>query len=476
MSANWVLEFEEGTSLLSLANRLNLPEGEVVLGVANTLWDWGEGDRAIPLLERYLSKDGDIIDLQMAYLRCLMSEGAEDKLKIRQAVSGLHTSFRKKRGNRPPIGHTQHDRRGDRPLKLGFVCTYSNLAPVRYSLVPMLKALDHSRFHVSFFSLNQEGMPELDEVCDEHIVLLNADVHEICRGIQERKIDILFDLNGILREDFPYEIFALQPAPVQAGWWNTPFSCGMETVKYFFMDRTMLLPEHDDMFTENIIQIPGNATICYQLSDQYPVHPLPFLSEGIFTFASFTALFKINDVVLDTWAKILSGSANSRLLIKCRGASMPRFQKRVDSIFEAHKIDPQRIFLMEEETFDAMMLRFAGVDLCLNTYSYGAGTTTLNAIWQGVPTMSMTGSFPHARGAASMMVDCGLADFVAPDREGYIQGAIEHSKNPKRLEEVRPGLRDHVKVNSTWLNPERFARNFEAACQSAWGDWIGVGV
>jgi protein O-GlcNAc transferase len=471
MSSDWVQAFEQGESVLSLANRSNLPESSIVLGIANALWDWGESDKAIPILEDYLARDVDHV-LQMAYLRCLMSIGIEDKLKIQDAVNNLHASFRWRAKSHPCLERRPYDLRRDRPLRLGFLCTYSNLAPVKFSLVPMLRALDHSNFYVCFFSLNQGGDPLLNEVCDEHVVLQNMDVQSICKQIQDRDIDILFDLNGILREDFPYEVFALQPSPIQAGWWNTPVSCGLETVKYYFMDRLTLTPDYDDMFKEKIIGIPGNATLCYQLSDEYPLSPPPCVREGIFTFGSFTALFKVNNVVLDTWAQILNGSSNSRIFIKCRGATSLRFQNRFIPILEKFEIDLKRIFLMEEETFDVMMARFSLVDLCLNTYSYGAGTTTLNALWQGIPTMTIAGKIPHARGTASMMTDCGLEDFVACDQEGYIQGAIRHSKNPERLSEIRQKLREHVKVHSTWLNPDRFARNFEDACRLAWHDWI----
>lgn len=471
MSSDWVQAVEQGESILSLANRLNLPENSIVFGIANTLWDWGEADKAIPILERYLARDPDHV-LQMAYLRCLISVGGEDKLAIQQSVSDLHSSFRRRFQNHSVSDYGQHDMQRNRPLRIGFLCTYSNLKPVEFSIVPMLRALDRSKFNAYFFSLNQEGHPLLDEVCDEHVVLLDMDAHGVCRKIQEKGIDILFDLNGILRDDFPFEVFAMRPAPIQAGWWNTPLSCGIETVKYYFMDRSMLTPDHDDMFSEKIIGIPGNATLCYQLPDDYSLTPPPYISEGIFTFASFTALFKTNDMVLETWARILKGSHNSRLFIKCRGATSLRFQNRLVPILEKFGIDLKRIFLMEEETFDVMMSRYSLVDLCLNTYSYGAGTTALNAVWQGIPTMTVAGALPHARNTASMMNDCGLDDFVSGDQEGYIQGAIKHSIRPELLAEIRPVLRDHVKANSTWLNPEKFTRNFEQACRLAWHDWI----
>ncbi|HAF44191.1 MAG TPA: hypothetical protein DCK83_04405 [Gallionellaceae bacterium] len=471
MSSDWVRAYEQGESIHLLANRSNLPETAVVLGIANTLWDWGEAEAAIPLLEKYLARDADHV-LQMAYLRCVISMGVEDKLAVQHAVGNLHSSFKIRFPNRPHIEHGRHDMQRDRVLKVGLLCTYSNLKPVEFSIVPLLRALDRSKVRAFFFSLNQEGHPLLDEVCEEHVVLLNLDAQGVCKEIQAREIDILFDLNGILREDFPYEIFAMQPAPVQAGWWNTPLSCGLETVRHYFMDRSILTPDYDEMFKEKIIEIPGNATLCYKLSDEYPLTPPPYVSEGVFTFASFTALFKINNVVLDSWAQILNGSPNSRLLIKCRGATSARFQNRLNPIFDKYGIASDRVMLMEEETFDVMMSRFSWVDLCLNTYSYGAGTTALNAVWQGIPTMTIAGKIPHARGTASMMKDCGLDDFVAFEQAGYVQGAIEHSINPGRLAEIRPMLREYVKTNSTWLNPDRFARNFEAACRSAWHDWI----
>jgi protein O-GlcNAc transferase len=135
-----------------------------------------------------------------------------------------------------------------------------------------------------------------------------------------------------------------------------------------------------------------------------------------------------------------------------------------------HNVNHDRIFFQEDEPFDAMMGRFAAVDLCLNTYNYGTGTTTLNAVWQGVPTLTFRGRY-YANGTAAMMVDCGLDDFVVADREAYIQQAVRLADNPKRLIDARPLLRDHVRTYSNCLNPRRFVRNFEQACLNAWADW-----
>jgi protein O-GlcNAc transferase len=457
-------------TISSIAKLCACAETDVALEVANQYWLWGEPERALPLLEDQLARF-DSAPLQMAHLRCLISLADENRTAVKSAIANLQAILRVRVGAQAGLALPEVDRRTDRKLRLGFVCTYSNLKPVELSLVPMLRAIDRSRFHTSFFSLGQQGHPALGEVCDEHVVLVGETPAAACEAIRRRKVDVLFDLNGILREDFPVEIFGLRGAPVQAGWWNTPVSCGLDSVQYYFMDRSILTAANHDLFTETIVEIPGGATLCYELSDREPVAPAPYLTSRTFTFGSFTALFKTNDVVLDSWAQILARVPHTRLYIKAAGSTSERFRSRLARALERHAVDGRRIACEEVDTFDVMMARFAAVDMCLNTFNYGTGTTALNAVWQGVPTLTFNGSLHYARGTASMMVDCGLDDFVVPDREAYIQKAVRLAAFPARLLEVRPLLRDHIRCYSTWLSPERFVRNFEQACVNAWTDW-----
>jgi len=457
-------------SIASLAKICALPETDIVLEAANQYWLWGEPERALPLLEDQLAR-ADSAPLQMARIRCLISLAEENRTAVKSAIADLQAILRARLGGQASLAPPEIDWRDDRKLRLGFVCTYSNLKPVELSLVPMLRAIDRARFHTSFFSLGQQGNPALGEVCDEHVVLMGETPAGVCEAIRRRKIDVLFDLNGILREDFPVEIFGLRGAPVQAGWWNTPVSCGLDSVQYYFMDRSILTASNHDLFTETIVEIPGGATLCYELPDREPVAPAPYLSSRTFTFGSFTALFKTNDAVLDSWAQILARVPHTRLYIKAAHSTSERFQRRLARVLGRHGIDRRRITCEEVDTFDVMMTRFAAVDLCLNTFNYGTGTTALNAVWQGVPTLTFNGSLHYARGTASMMVDCGLDDFVVPDVEAYIQKAVRLSAFPARLLEVRPLLRDHIRCYSTWLSPQRFVRNFEQACVNAWTHW-----
>lgn len=459
-------------SLAQIAVALSAPLDEVAVAAANQYWLWGEGDKGLALLEPQLERQPSH-PLQMAYLRCLMASGRESKAALKHAVAGLQATLRKRvrDGARKLAALVPSQVAPDARLRLGFVCTYSHLKPVEFSLVPLFRELDRRRFHTTFFSVGQSGHPALDEVCDEHVTLLDANPAAAAQAIAARRIDLLFDLNGILREDLPVEIFEAQPAPLQAGWWNTPVSCGLDTVQRYFMDRTILEPHNDDLFTETIVAIPGRATLTYELPDTYPLTKSPCAHGAEFVFASFTATFKLNDVVLATWADVLRRAPRACLLIKAAGAKDPRFVARIGGIMDAHGVASNRVFLDDVDTFDTMMGCYEMVDLCLNTFNYGAGTTALNALWQGVPTLSFPGELQYARGTASMMRDCGLEDFVVASREDYIEAAVRFAHDPRRVIEVRPLVRAHARAYSTWLNPARFARNFEAACSAAWSDF-----
>jgi len=144
-------------TIASLSRLSGHPEADLVLAVANQYWSWGEAERALPYLEHQLGRAGDAT-LQMAHLRCLISLADENRTAVKTAVGALQSILQRRAAGQATLAPPEVDPRSDRKLRLGFLCTYSNLKPVEFSLVPMLRAIDRSRLtyyapHRSFRSL-----------------------------------------------------------------------------------------------------------------------------------------------------------------------------------------------------------------------------------------------------------------------------------------------------------------------------------
>jgi predicted O-linked N-acetylglucosamine transferase (SPINDLY family) len=292
---------------------------------------------------------------------------------------------------------------------------------------------------------------------------------ELAGLIEELAIDLLVDLNGFSNPD-RLRLFALRPAPVQVAWFNHFATSGMSCFDYLLGDRHVFRLEEAEFYAENVEQLSGSY-LTFQVSYPVPdVVPAPCQRLGHLTFGCFAPQYKITTSVIEAWSRILRACPETRMVLKNKSLGKPAAREFVHGQFARFSIPAERVVLEGPAEHYAFLERYAEIDIALDTFPYNGGTTTMEAIWQGVPVMAFTGDRWAARISTSILREAGLAEFVAPDLEGYVARAIALARAPEapaRLDSLRRTLRDRLRTCSV-CDVRTFARNIEDAYLDIW--------
>jgi predicted O-linked N-acetylglucosamine transferase (SPINDLY family) len=250
-----------------------------------------------------------------------------------------------------------------------------------------------------------------------------------------------------------------RPAATQIGWFNMFATTGMDAFDWLVGDGSVIRAEEEAFYSERIFRVPGSY-LAFEV--RYPVPeiaPPPSLANGgAITFGCLGSHYKMTDSVLAAWAAILHGAPTSRLYVK--NGALEDESTRLDFVkrLAALGIAPDRITLSGRSEHFAFLDAYRHVDIALDTFPYNGGTTTSEALWQGVPVLSFQGDRWASRTSASLLNAAGLQDWLMPDRESYMHQAIALADNPPDL----TALRQRWSAGS----PETLCRSLEAFYQN----------
>lgn len=287
--------------------------------------------------------------------------------------------------------------------------------------------------------------------------------------IHEDGIDILIDLSGHTGDN-RLPMFAWKPAPVQVTWLGYFATTGVAAIDYLIADP-WTLPESEELsFSETIWRLPETRLCFTPPAILLNVTPPPVLANGHITFGCFNNLTKMNEQVVALWARILSAVPNSRLYLKARALGEAAVQQSVMKRFAEHSIDPQRLTLETYVPRANYLEAYNQIDIALDPFPYTGGTTTVEALWMGVPVLTLAGRQFLARQGVGLLMNAGLPEWVASDQDDYLSRAIAHASDTQRLASLRAGLRQQV-LASPIFDASRFAKHFETALRGMWEKW-----
>ena len=247
-----------------------------------------------------------------------------------------------------------------------------------------------------------------------------------------------------------------------------PGTTGLTAMDYFFADRFFVPPgKFDDQFTEKIIRLPAVAPFLPS-KNAPPVGPLPADANGFVTFGSFNRLNKINVATIALWSALLRALPNSRMLIA--GIPASGAPNTLIESFAREGIPRQRLEFHARSDMDTYLGLHQRIDLCLDAYPYNGGTTTLHALWMGVPTLTRAGETVAGRTGAFVLSHVGLDAFVARDDAEFLAKGIAWASNLAVLSDIRIGLRQRF-LQSALAQPELIAAGVECALRTAWRRW-----
>jgi protein O-GlcNAc transferase len=361
-----------------------------------------------------------------------------------------------------------NDRNPDRRLRIGYVSPDFREHPVGRFLLPLLANRDKSHFEI--FAYAQVAAPDaitqrLQSQVDGWRSIITLSDAKAADLVRDDQVDILVDLalhtarNRLL-------VFAHRPAPIQVSFAGYPGTTGLQTIDYRLTDPYLDPPGNNDSFySEKSIRLPDGFW-CYDPGPgDVAVNELPAGEGNGVTFGCLNNFAKLNESVLTVWAAILRACPNSRIVILAGGGEHRR--RTVASL----GVNPTRVQFVDSSPREQYLAQYHRLDLVLDTFPYNGHTTTCDALWMGVPVVSLADRPAVGRGGLSILSNIGLAELVADSKAKYVQIASELAANLDRLAELRRTLRQRMTA-SPLMDAPQFARNMEDAYRQMWRDWI----
>jgi len=355
-------------------------------------------------------------------------------------------------------------------LRVGMMSGDLRKHSVGYFLEGLLTHIDQARIELvayPTYGVEDELTTRIHKYFSAWKPLVGLTDEAAARRIHDDGVHVLVDLSGhTCKNRLP--VFAWKPAPVQITWLGLPATTGMAEIDYVLGDPRAIPTAFEDQFSEAVWRMPESYLCLGVPTSQVKVGPLPVLSTGYMTFGSFNNLAKMNDAVVSTWARILNSVPDSRLLLKTKQLREPAVCDRTFQRFADLGIAPDRLLLSKTTASrDDHLAAYNRVDIALDTFPYPGVTTSAEALWMGLPVLSMRGDRFMSSTAGSIAHNAGLPDWIAADENDYVAKALAFSSNLERLATLRAGLRQQV-LASPLFDAPRFAKHFEDAL---WGMW-----
>ena len=426
---------------------------------------------ALDILAEGRKRCPDAFELESAELfalNCVEEVSAEELFQ-------RHASYGKRLERHKParFGFSGNSRDPGRRLRVGYVSSDLKRHVVSQFLLPLLEERDRSAIEVHCYSTgdtsdDMTGRLRAQSDAWHDAGLMNSE--QLADLIHGDRMDILIDLTGHSGVS-NLEVFAQAPAPIQASWLGYLNTTGMTRMQYRLTDNFCDPPDLTDRHhTEKLVRLP-HSQWCYRAYVEVDFErEAPVRKNGYVTFGSFNHGMKITGGVRKLWGEILGQLPASRLVV----AGMTDERAREDFLrdLERSGVDRARITIFPYIAPEEYFRLFGRVDIALDTMPFSGGTTTCDALWMGVPVITLPGTKSWSRSASSVLANLGLDDWIAASEQDYVRKAVRFAAEPLAIAELRQSLRSRM-LRSPLMDRKQFVRDVEAAYRGMWHSWCG---
>lgn len=368
-----------------------------------------------------------------------------------------------------PLRHRAR-RTNSRKLRIGYVSPDLRKHAVAAYLLPVLESHNRDQFEIACFAeiaKEDEVSRRIQKHVDSWMLSRGLSDQQLADRINEQQIDILVDLAGHTRGN-RLPVFVHRPAPIQVTWLGYPNTTGLDCIDYRLTCNIQDPEGHSSYHTESLVRLPFGS-FCYAGPDSNTeVNERPAIGNRNITFGSLHRPFKINDGVLDCWSRVLEQVKNSRLILLNTNFSEDRANQML-RFFESRGIAASRIDIRSCFQGDTHLTTYHEIDIALDVFPWAGGTTTLEALWMGVPVVALSGDRRAARSTAAIVHHVGHPELLAKSIPEYVQLAANLASDVRRLEQYRRRLRNDVR--ETVANPQRFTKSLEDCFRTMWENW-----
>lgn len=364
----------------------------------------------------------------------------------------------------PPVHVT-----GRSKLRIGYLSADFHAHPAGHLYEAMFPHHDRSRYEVFAYSNKayaDDVTHRIASSVDRWSVVIGDSDDELVRRIRADEIDILVDLLGHT-PGHRLKAFARRPAPVQATWLGYFGTTGMSQMDFVLADRHVLPERHESHFVERPARMPGCLYVFQP--PKLPIEPnaLPARTNGHITFGCFNNLSKISSAVVDLWCEVLRALPSSRMILNRWPFTSEKVCREYRWMFETNGIQASRIELRATKGREEYFRSYHDVDLMLDSFPFGGGTTTSEALWMGVPVVSLSAERFVGRMTESILHTVGVSELLPTDAADFVRMARDLAGDLPRLNAYRVTLRERA-VTSPLCDLPTYTRDLESTFEWMW--------
>jgi predicted O-linked N-acetylglucosamine transferase (SPINDLY family) len=459
---------QESIQCLEHAVELEPGSADAQNNLGNALLVAGRLDRALSVFRTALGLDPNYAPAVSNYLFALNYDPAIEPERLAQE----HRTWAGRLEASLPTA-AGHDNTPDpeRVLRVAYVSPDFRRHPVTAF---MLAVLTHgNRNRMATILLADVTVPDattrrLESLADGWHDTTGMSHEQLADLVRRERIDLLVDLTGHTSGN-RLGVFARRPAPVQVSYLGYPTTTGMSSIQYLLTDEMVDPAGEDRLYTEALVRLPGGFSCYTPLDDTPAVSALPAPGSGRITFGALQTLAKLNSQVLALWARVIRQVPGSRLLI-ARDVLTGQIAREVADRLLAAGLKPDDFELRHEFPPGGHLALYREIDIALDSFPWSGHTTACEAMWMGVPTVSLVGQRHAGRMVASVLSQAGLGDWLASDADGYVSIAARAAGDLDSLAALRSGLRQRMAA-SPLCDAARFANELEQAYRGMWTAW-----
>lgn len=442
--------------------------------LGNVLKDTGALDEAVECYRRAIACDSAnlVAHCNLAYaLTFQLDDGYAILAECRRLAERHETPL-----NPTPTVHA-NARVPHKRLRIGYVAADFRDHCQSLFTVPLLAHHDHGAFEIVCYSSVERPdalTRRLAGYADRWREVREFDDDTLSDAIREDGVDVLVDLTMHMADGRPL-LFARRPAPVQVAWLAYPGTTGSTAIGYRLTDPWLDPIDaalSDDRYSERSVRLPDTFWCYDPLTDEPAATALPAGQAGRLTFGCLNNPCKLTEQTIRLWARVLAAAPESRLMLM---APQGRARIRLLDRLKAQGIDTARVECVPFRPRAEYLRTYREIDLALDTFPYNGHTTSLDALWMGVPVVTRVGATPASRGGFSQLSNLGLAALAAHTDDDYVRIATTLAADREGLAALRAELRPRMQ-RSPLMDGPRFARNVEQAYRAMWRDWCEQGA
>jgi len=395
-----------------------------------------------------------------AWSNGLVAQNADPTVTAREAFEA-HREFGRRFEPAQPVPSPGLANRRPGRLRVGYVSADFRAHALAAFIEPVLAHHDRSRFEITAYSnaaFEDATTARLRGLVEHFVPVAGLTDPQFAARVREDAIDVLVDLSGHTAGN-RLLAFARRAAPVQVTWLGYPNTTGLAAMDYRLTDARADPPGAEALHTERLVRLPASAW-CYRPWAGSPAIAPRRVNPASVVFGAMNNPAKLNDAVLAAWASILAALPGSRILLHAPDDA--GFQARIVGAFGAAGVDASRLAFFPRLATAAYLARYAEVDIALDPFPCAGATTTFDALWMGVPVVTLAGERPYSRSGASILGALDLEGWVAGSPKAYVALAVRHARDPAALDSLRAGLRERLQ-GSPLMDGAAQARAVESA-------------